>query len=81
LLRSWINRVRSRRSAHAEQSGRELDAARVAPRPEPSGALASSGQIARQALDLLYYGLQLSVGRIPVGERTPQTLIVVARKR
>jgi 2-polyprenyl-3-methyl-5-hydroxy-6-metoxy-1,4-benzoquinol methylase len=81
LLRSWIDRARNRVSGRSDRGLPEVDAARHAPRPEPSGARSSSGQIARQALDLLYYGLQLSVGRIPVSERTPQTLIVVARKR
>jgi SAM-dependent methyltransferase len=84
LLRSWITRARSRRSAHtghSSESGPDLDAALRVARPEPAGARSWRGQIARQALDLLYYGLQLSVGRIPVGERVPQTLIVVARKR
>jgi SAM-dependent methyltransferase len=81
LLRSWIGRARSRRSSHAGPRRPGLDAAPGAARPEPAGARTSSGQIARQALDLLYYGLQIGIGRIPVGERIPQTLIVVARKR
>jgi len=81
LLRSWIARAHNGRSGHAALRRAGLDAApRTAP-AEPARRRSSSGQIARQALDLLYYGLQISIGRIPVGERIPQTLIVVARKR
>jgi 2-polyprenyl-3-methyl-5-hydroxy-6-metoxy-1,4-benzoquinol methylase len=80
LLRSWIARARNRRSGHAGPRGPGLDAEPGTVRPEPAPERSSSGQIARQALDLLYYGLQISVGRIPVGARIPQTLIVVARK-
>jgi SAM-dependent methyltransferase len=50
-------------------------------RPEVAASGVTPGGVARQALDLLYYGLQVSVGRIPVGEEIPQTLIVVAQKR
>jgi 2-polyprenyl-3-methyl-5-hydroxy-6-metoxy-1,4-benzoquinol methylase len=84
LLRSWITRARNRRSGDTGPAGQRrpaLDATPHATRPEPADARSSSSQITRQALDLLYYGLQISLGRIPVGERIPQTLIVVARKR
>jgi 2-polyprenyl-3-methyl-5-hydroxy-6-metoxy-1,4-benzoquinol methylase len=80
-LRAWIDRVRKRLSGHADRDVADVDAARQTARPEPAGARSSSGQVARQALDLLYFGLQLSIGRLPVGERIPQTLIVVGRKR
>lgn len=56
-------------------------AAQTAPRPEVAAAGLTPGGVARQALDLLYFGLQVSVGQIPVGEEIPQTLIVVAQKR
>jgi len=84
LLRSWITRARNRRSGDTGPAGQRrpvLDATPHATRPEPADARSSSSQITRQALDLLYYGLQISLGRISVGERIPQTLIVVARKR
>jgi 2-polyprenyl-3-methyl-5-hydroxy-6-metoxy-1,4-benzoquinol methylase len=79
-LRAWLDRARNRVTGHSDCGAADLDAARQAARPAPAAARSSSGQIARQALDLLYYGLQVGVGRIPVGERIPQTLIVVARK-
>jgi 2-polyprenyl-3-methyl-5-hydroxy-6-metoxy-1,4-benzoquinol methylase len=55
----------------------------VAPleRPDAMNALGSAERFARQSLDLLYHGLQLSVGRVAVSDRVPQTLVVVARKR
>jgi 2-polyprenyl-3-methyl-5-hydroxy-6-metoxy-1,4-benzoquinol methylase len=81
LLRWWIDRARKAPFTRHGQVGRGPDATPRATHLEPADARSSSGQIARQALDLVYYGLQLSVGRIPVGERIPQTLIVVARKR
>ena len=46
-----------------------------------SGARATAAMAARQALDLIYYGLHLTVGAMPVAADVPQTLIVVARKR
>ncbi len=81
-LRRRIDRVRSRLSpAPAGRADRDSGAARRTARPEPAGARSKAGRLAREALDLLYYALQVSVGRLPVGERVPQTLIVVARKR
>jgi SAM-dependent methyltransferase len=50
-------------------------------RPAAATAHGMAENIARQALDLFYQGLQSSVGRISVRKRVPQTLIVVARKR
>jgi 2-polyprenyl-3-methyl-5-hydroxy-6-metoxy-1,4-benzoquinol methylase len=80
-LRHRIDRARSRLSAAAGRVDRDSDGARQTARPEPADARSRAGRSARQALDVLYYALQVSVGRIPVGERVPQTLIVVARKR
>jgi hypothetical protein len=36
--------------------------------------------VARQGLDLLYYGLQTTVGATGIGRRSLQTLVVVANK-
>jgi hypothetical protein len=38
------------------------------------------GMAARQTLDLLYYGLQTTVGATGLGARSLQTLVVVAHK-
>jgi 2-polyprenyl-3-methyl-5-hydroxy-6-metoxy-1,4-benzoquinol methylase len=86
-LRSRLDRVRSRSPGSAGRGDRSVGETRQAGqtqqagRPAPASARSRRAQIARQALDLLYLGLQVSIGRLPVGERVPQTLIVVARKR
>lgn len=80
-LRHWIDRTRDRLWRTAGRDDADPDAARHAVRPEPAAARSRAGRLARQALDLLYYALQVSVGRLPVSEHVPQTLIVVARKR
>jgi SAM-dependent methyltransferase len=80
-LRHRIDRARSRLSPGDGRADPRSGTARQTARPEPAGARSRSGRIARQALDLLYYALQVTVGRIPVGDRIPKTLIVVARKR
>jgi 2-polyprenyl-3-methyl-5-hydroxy-6-metoxy-1,4-benzoquinol methylase len=79
LLRSQIGRVRKRTAIGA--GGAESEGAERVVRPVSGGRRRSGEEAARQALDLLYHGLQLSIGRIPVGGRVPQTLLVVARKR
>lgn len=38
------------------------------------------GMVARQGLDLLYYGLHTTVGATGIGRRSLQTLVVVASK-
>ena len=50
-------------------------------RPAATSAMGRAETAARQGLDLFYTGLQLGPGRIPVSDRVPQTLIVVARRR
>jgi 2-polyprenyl-3-methyl-5-hydroxy-6-metoxy-1,4-benzoquinol methylase len=75
-LRSQIGRVRGGGSTGVVSTG---DAGSSVP-PVSAGRWGSGEAVARQALDLLYHGLQLSVGRIPVGRHVPQTLLVVARK-
>jgi SAM-dependent methyltransferase len=87
LPERWLrSRVRLARDRVAGNSARDSgdsgpDHALGVARPEPAGTRAAGGQAARQALDLLYYGLQTTLGKIPAGERIPQTLIVIARKR
>lgn len=81
-LRHRIDLARRRLSpARAGRADRGSPSARQMARPEPAGSRSRTGRLAREALDLLYYALQASAGRLPVGERVPQTLIVVARKR
>jgi 2-polyprenyl-3-methyl-5-hydroxy-6-metoxy-1,4-benzoquinol methylase len=79
-LRWCIGRARGLLSGARRRAASDPGAAPEATRPEPSGARSRSGRLARQALDLLYYAMQVSVGRFPFGDRAPQTLIVVARK-
>jgi SAM-dependent methyltransferase len=73
-LRSQIGRLR-RTSTGAGGEAVESDM-----RPAPAGRWGTGGEAARQALDLLYHGLQLSAGRIPVSGQVPQTLLVIARR-
>jgi 2-polyprenyl-3-methyl-5-hydroxy-6-metoxy-1,4-benzoquinol methylase len=81
-LRSQIGRVRVRASSGGGSAGgARSDDAQGIVRPLPGGRRRAGEAAARQALDLLYHGLQLSAGRIPVGGGVPQTLLVVARKR
>jgi SAM-dependent methyltransferase len=56
---------------HAPETGQDRTRRRVFHGP---------GMVARQALDLLYYGLQTTVGATGIGRRSLQTLVVVANK-
>jgi SAM-dependent methyltransferase len=81
-LRRQIGHVRDRTSTGADSAGGAgSDDAKTVVRPVLGGRQRAGEEAARQALDLLYQGLQMSVGRIAVGRRVPQTLLVVACKR
>ncbi len=75
LLRRLNTLLRGHRNLTAD------GAATTAAVPPAAAGHGRAGQIARQALDLFYYGLHRTVDAIPVAETVPQTLIVVARKR
>ncbi|MGI8715007.1 MAG: class I SAM-dependent methyltransferase [Solirubrobacteraceae bacterium] len=77
-IRSQLNQIMARRaSTHSDEAQSTAEVVRPA---AGSGRVGAEG-IARQALDSFYLALQLTAGRIPVSERVPQTLIVIARKR
>jgi len=75
-VRSKLTRLRGgANAASVEQHGH--DAAPTG----AEGAASSLGALARQSLDLFYYGLHRTVDALPTGTEVPQTLIVVARRR
>ncbi len=80
LIRAAIGRV----AAAARRRAGDRPGDGGTPGPGPQGAAASppstAGQAARAALDLFYHGLHETAGRLPAGPRTPQTLVVVARR-
>lgn len=82
------DQLRRLRTIVSRRRAGQLDGAPVAPtRDSATGTdrtrkrvFHGPGMVARQGLDLLYYGLQTTVGATGIGRRSLQTLVVVADK-
>lgn len=68
-----MERILGRRTGRSSADGTTI----TIPPPVRTGR---AGQAARDALNLTYYALRSTLGRLDTRDDVPQTLIVVARK-